>query len=337
MKKASPRLLFVSLLGLLIGCTHVPVAPPQRAYSSVLATFDATIEQVIYDPRLLQGSEWKQFRTSFGKRAEDARTDAEFRQAFEVALSEAKLFSHFELWVSDDTKVVEGNTRPILLDKIGNGLGLIRVESFNGSSIFSDLDAALDEAINAELNTLIIDLRGNEGGTFAAWPLLDRLTDREMRIGQLVARPWYASNGSDPTLEQLASADPLTRPDGEALAADLMDDGLLVLGVVPRAPIFSGRIFVLTDSETASTSEIVSAALQANQIATVVGERTAGEVLNAQPLPLADGITLLVPVANFTLPDTSQLEGRGVEPDFAASSNDALDCAIGLSNGGTSC
>lgn len=103
------------------------------------------------------------------------------------------------------------------------------------------------------------------------------------------------------------------------------------MAVAPRAPRFAGRVFILIDARTASTAEIVAAALQRERRATLIGERTAGEVLNAELIPLTENVMLLVPVADVLSPDGRRLEGVGVAPDEEAA--DALACAMALADG----
>jgi carboxyl-terminal processing protease len=57
--------------------------------------------------------------------------------------------------------------------------------------------------------------------------------------------------------------------------------------------------------------------MQAIGRARIFGERTAGQALPATLLRLPSGDVLMYVVADFTAPDGSRIEGRGVIPDAA--------------------
>lgn len=82
----------------------------------------------------------------------------------------------------------------------------------------------------------------------------------------------------------------------------------------PLAP-FAGALAILVDAHSASTSEIFAAALQVLGRARVFGEVTAGQALPSMLAPLPNGDVMQHVVADFTAPDGSRLEGRGVIPD----------------------
>ncbi len=343
MKKGNlgPAILALCVLS---SCAHyeasepVDAIEPQRDYAAVLSTFDQIVGQALFDPRVLDSPEWQSFRGKFGRDGAVAVNDTEFRQAFENARKSSSLFSHFEVWTKSNatTKPADADAT-IAFELISDDIGVLKIPSFDEPGLYVNLDASFDEIVQLGVANLIVDLRGNPGGTFAAWPVLDRTAKDEYRIGQLVANRWYSNNSDAPSVSQIMAAEPQTAPDPAALGQDLMDDGLLALAVKPRGARFTGKIYVLIDQETASTSEIVASTLQYNSLATIVGTRSAGEVLNAEPMPLAEGITLLLPVADFMLPDGTRLEGSGVLPDVAASQAEALSCAIRLSQGHQDC
>jgi hypothetical protein len=83
-----------------------------------------------------------------------------------------------------------------------------------------------------------------------------------------------------------------------------------------KAKNFKGRIVVLVDNQTASAAEIFAAALQENNRALIVGEKTAGEALPSVSVELPTGALMFYPIANFKTRNGNYLEGKGIEPDF---------------------
>ncbi|MDQ3130116.1 MAG: S41 family peptidase [Acidobacteriota bacterium] len=85
-----------------------------------------------------------------------------------------------------------------------------------------------------------------------------------------------------------------------------------------KAKNYKGRLVFLVDNQTASAAEVFAAALQENNRALVVGEKTAGEALPSVSVQLPTGAVLLYPIANFKTRNGNYLEGKGVEPNFIA-------------------
>jgi len=78
---------------------------------------------------------------------------------------------------------------------------------------------------------------------------------------------------------------------------------------------FKGRVAILVDPMTASTSEIFATGMQRIGRARVFGERSAGAALPALMLALPSGDVFVHAVADFTDPTGRRIEGAGVVPD----------------------
>jgi carboxyl-terminal processing protease len=102
-------------------------------------------------------------------------------------------------------------------------------------------------------------------------------------------------------------------------------------GVATRLPLV-----VLVDRFSASSAEIVAAALQDNERATVVGQRTFGKALVQSIDPLDNGAALELTVARYTTPAGRDISGVGVVPAIHAVDNprtvrdEALETALRL-------
>ena len=78
---------------------------------------------------------------------------------------------------------------------------------------------------------------------------------------------------------------------------------------------FKGRVAILVDPMTASTSEIFATGMQRIGRARVFGERSAGAALPALMQGLPSGDVFVHAVADFTDPTGRRIEGAGVLPD----------------------
>jgi carboxyl-terminal processing protease len=100
-------------------------------------------------------------------------------------------------------------------------------------------------------------------------------------------------------------------------------------GVATRLPLV-----VLVDRFSASSAEIVAAALQDNQRATLVGERTFGKALVQSIDLLGNGAALEITIARYTTPAGRDISGVGVVPaihavdDPRTARDEALETAL---------
>jgi len=128
---------------------------------------------------------------------------------------------------------------------------------------------------------IIIDLRGNTGGLFGALiGVSGMLTDKSIDLGTQIYKV-----GS------------------EKITAS------------PKAKNFKGKLVFLTDNVSVSSAEILAAAMQENNRALIVGEKSAGEALPALSIILPTGAVFVYPFANFKTPKGNLLEGTGVVPN----------------------
>ena len=86
-----------------------------------------------------------------------------------------------------------------------------------------------------------------------------------------------------------------------------------------------GPLVVLTNGDTASASEITSAALQENDLATIVGETTYGKGVFQEVIQLDGGGALDITVGEYLTADGSSILGRGVIPDEKVVDEDLRD------------
>ena len=128
---------------------------------------------------------------------------------------------------------------------------------------------------------IIFDLRGNPGGIGGMAPgIAGFLSDKQMSLGTMKSR-----------------------------------DNELKFIAYPQTMPYSGKIVVLTDGGSASTSEVFAAGMQENERATIVGERSAGQILLSVFDTLPTGAIFQYAVSDYKSPKSILIEGRGVIPD----------------------
>ncbi len=175
-----------------------------------------------------------------------------------------------------------GNQLEFESKKLNGNIGYIKFNLFFGDLLLK-FAAALNEL--RDTKALIIDLRGNPGGAGDLAPALANLLCKSPgSLGSFKYR--YETT-------QYAYA-----------------------GLGERA--YKGKIVILTDEGTGSTSEVFAGGMQSNKRAVVVGSPSAGAVLPSLVALLPTGGVLQYVVASFQTSDGTTLEGRGIVPDIAA-------------------
>jgi carboxyl-terminal processing protease len=101
----------------------------------------------------------------------------------------------------------------------------------------------------------------------------------------------------------------------------------LNLLVNPQPNPYLGKVMILMDYGTASTSEIFAIGLQENGRAVLIGETTAGMALPSIFETLPTGALFQYAIMDYTSPKGTLVEGRGVKPDLEVSQirQDLLD------------
>jgi carboxyl-terminal processing protease len=111
-------------------------------------------------------------------------------------------------------------------------------------------------------------------------------------------------------------------PEGSIVARQEFRDGLEDDNLdyqTTRAPTLNGiRTIVLVNKGSASASEIVAAALQDYNVASVVGEQTFGKGTVQEINFFQNGAALKLTIAHWLSPNRQPIQDVGVSPDFEA-------------------
>ncbi len=147
-------------------------------------------------------------------------------------------------------------------------VGYIRINNF-GATTHAEFVNAVKELQSQGMHDLIVDLQSNGGGYLqAAVEIANEFLDRGDMIvfteGRAAPRREYRANG----------------------------EGILR----------QGKLIVLTDSYTASASEIVAGAVQDNDRGIIIGRRTFGKGLVQRPVELPDGALIRLTTAHYYSP-----------------------------------
>lgn len=233
--------------------------------------------------------------------------------------------------------------RSLSYSMIESEVGYVRVATFPGAvglDFARELDAAIANMNDQNCKYLIVDLRGNVGGGLGSLRLMSYLCPGKLPIGYSLTRRRLRAGfkkdkltkidripSSKLTLFLMALRFTLVQKDRSMLLAT---EGL---GSQP----FHGRIVLLVNEFTHSAAEMVASFARENDLATLVGTTTAGEVLGGANFKLPAGYRLRMPVAGWYTWSENCIEGKGIAPhvpseilpnDLAAGTDNQLLKAI---------
>lgn len=209
--------------------------------------------------------------------------------------------------------------RPVSWTKLDQESGYLKVTTFPGV-IGVDLARELNQAVRElACRRLVIDLRGNSGGGIGSLRLMSYLTPNRLPVGYSVSRRLLAQDNFNPTT--LPYFQRIPRNKGELylrlplMAWNARKRSVLIategLGVQP----FQGRVALLINEHSASSSEIVAAFAAENQFATLVGTKTPGRLTGASSFPVGHSYRVALPVSAYRTWQGTTVEGQGVVPD----------------------
>jgi C-terminal peptidase prc len=173
----------------------------------------------------------------------------------------------------------------------GSGIGYIKISSFIDDTA-KDFKLAVRDLKNMGCDKFIIDLRNNGGGlTQASLDIADYLLPECMIMTEI------DKDGSEKEYKSDKSA------------ADL-------------------DMVVLVNENTASASEILTAAIKDNKAGTVIGTKTYGKGVTQMSHQFKDGYAIKLTITEYLTPNGDHVQEKGIEPDVKATDEDILDKAL---------
>ncbi len=157
-------------------------------------------------------------------------------------------------------------------------LGVVALATFSPGA-HGEVREAVERELHMHVRGIVLDLRGNGGGL--------------VEEAQLIASIFIPSGTIVTTRGRSQPTDTITATGG-AISSSI-------------------PVVVLVDSNTASSAEIVTAALQDHRRATVVGTHTFGKGVFQEEEALSNGGALDITVGEYFTPDGRNLGGGGVK------------------------
>jgi carboxyl-terminal processing protease len=185
-----------------------------------------------------------------------------------------------------------------------------------GIDFAHDVDRAVTELRDCE--RMIIDLRGNPGGGIGALRLMSYLTPGRIPVGYSLTRERAERGYRREELTHFRGI-PGQKWQLPFLAARFLgrDMSIVVVTEGKEPQKFQKRIVILVNEHTAGSGEMVAGFARENNLAKIVGAKTAGRLLGGKGFKVGDSYMLMVPVGAYLSWNGFRFEGNGISPDVS--------------------
>ena len=192
---------------------------------------------------------------------------------------------------------------------------------FAGIGFSRQLAKAMKSINRQSCRGLIVDLRGNLGGSLGFVSLASYLCSEKLPIGYSLTPKSLAKGYGNSVLPivpfpNLATLSGVLQFWAKLARYSFKDKSVVLMtqGLGPQP--FHGRIVILTNIWTSSAAEIAAAFAKEHNLATIIGTKTAGKVLSAASVKVGAGYWLRLPFLAWYSWPQQLIEGVGVSPDI---------------------
>ncbi|MDR1503486.1 MAG: S41 family peptidase [Prevotella sp.] len=281
----------------------------KKDYVKLAAEIIKITEENIFDPKIIQSKKWADYRKKMLDTASKTSDDLEFQTGFFI-LARKIGFSHYYIFknvYSADRKWEKPSLR-----EIGQNSVVLRITNFyeKGENIKPLLDTIRQKAYR----NLIIDLRDNVGGGAESTSLIANfLTDKEFISGFFPNRNWYENYDRLPNKNDIDKFYPM---DAERDTVQASQKYGFYIRTKRNENNFKGHAYILVNKKTGSAAEGLVIGVKEYNLARVIGEKTAGGLLNAKQFKIDEDIMLVVPVNDFVSYNGYRVDQKGIKPDI---------------------
>jgi hypothetical protein len=292
-------------------------------YNKIIDSAENITRDYFYDFNTNQ-TQLKNYFNKLRSKSDIYSDDLEF-VAYSFIEKQKLPFSHFGIFKLQDNFTCSADNPTQESKAIDSNTFYLKVDNFTAAS--KHYENAINFIQKNKYKNLIIDLRDNTGGFFQpAYLLASFLVPYELSGGYFLSNHWYKNNSKAPTSKDISSfkkIDHTVKTLDEFLNI-LSNESGCELKFYTNTNAFKGNIYILTNQNTASTSEPFVYGVGKLPNTTIIGERTAGSMLSSARFSLPSDFVISVPTANYFTSDGFKIDKIGIIPDIESQSENAL-------------
>ncbi len=299
---------------------------PLEDYPALFRASQELTADKIFDKEILQTKAWKKYVNDMGKVTTRVQDDLEM--VFASFYYTGKLpVSHYALLKTDDSEkeaALPDTSHYVFLEEKTAQTAYLKITSFGGTA--AEMDSIFRIIIQKNYQNLVVDLRNNTGGSVAAgMSFATSVADSTFYGGVFLTQKWFNQHKKPPGVESYPAYPHFTAANFDLIIEGIHQTDVLCLKVIPKPLVYNGKLFILTNGKTASTCEPLVYGLQQRKRALIIGEKTAGVMLNGEKFPLGKGFSMYIPTADYYTSDGFRIDQKGVKPDIETKQEEALD------------
>jgi hypothetical protein len=305
----------------------VPDGKPIRDYASIINSAFSLIQKHLFDPLWLESDEWVGFKKKVNSLKYKISDDYELAATF-FWLGKKLPFSPYEINKGRPSVKSTGRKNQAGIREINTNTAM-----FDGGTLpvnQKQMDSVATIIQKKGYRKLIIDLRGNNRlNPVSANIIADYLSNKACKTGVYLTRKWSDTNKTLPGVTDYQKLfKGFTEPGYQS--GELYKEQGRILNIVPGEKLFKGKIYALSDSKTSKVAEALLYILKSEKIATVVGQKSAGNSLLSESLTINNEYDLNLPVSDFFTVEGKSLNKIGIEPDISKSGEEAMNYVLSV-------
>jgi len=196
---------------------------------------------------------------------------------------------------------------------LGTDVGYIRIASF-GPDAAAKVRAQADTLTKSGARQFLIDIRHTAEGPFETGIETARLFVKSGTLAMIAGRDEQMKAADPQATAQAKAAEKPAKPSAASIKETITakaGDGAVALPVT-----------LLVTTGTSGAAELFASALDGNQRAELIGERTLGRAGIQKLVRLPDGRGLWLTYARYLTPDGEIIQGKGLTPDLGVDEPD---------------
>ncbi len=285
--------------------------PKSENYEEIVLKIINLTEEHLFNPSFLKSKDWKNFKSRLIASSGKMEDKLELQTGF-YAIARDFPFTHYNLIAN---RKEQENKTNFSLSSIDKSSCLLKIKSFEGDRL--TIDTLIEKIENNQYSTLIIDLRDNAGGSNeTALPLMSYLSDKAVTGGVFPNKNWYKEHKTPPIIHDYDEFNEFNFGTLEEFYSMAKNRNGLYIRSLPGKSYFRGKVYILCNENTASTSEVLIQGLRENNIGQLVGKKTAGAALSGRRFHIDKDLSLFIPVNDYISHKGYKIDKHGIKPDI---------------------
>jgi len=298
---------------------------PIKDYALIINSAFLITENNLFNKAQLQSSEWVSFKKKVNEMKPKVADDYELAAVF-FWLGKDLPFSPFEIRKTTHRNNVSERNNEVILREVKSNTAVFEANKLPSNQ--KEMDSIAVIIAKKGYSHLVIDLRGRTNiNPCTANVLVNYLSDKSFNAGIYLTRKWFESNISIPNVQDYKKSFKSFTETGYQ-AGELYKESGRYFDIVPVKKPYNGKVYILADSRTSKTSEVLIYILKNKKIAMIIGQKTAGAVMLAERITINSEYDIYLPVSEYYTAEGRSLNKIGIEPDIKVPGQDALNYVL---------